>query len=85
MPLVVIALGVTTGAVALVVMARASLHAAEAQRDLACHSEASSRLFDFSLDFDLDDPESGSADLQRQQGEVKSALEEFGIEFPERE
>ena len=78
--LLVIALGVTTGAVALVVTAWAAVRTADAQRDMACQAEASSQFVTFSVDFDS---EPGEDDLRRQQDRVKRALEDCGVEFPQ--
>ena len=81
--LAVIAVGVTICALALVVTAWASLRAADAQRDMACQAEASTQLYAVPFDFDVDDPEGDSSNLERQQDRVKRALEDCGVDFPD--
>jgi cytochrome oxidase Cu insertion factor (SCO1/SenC/PrrC family) len=83
--LAVIAVGVTICALALVVTAWASVRAANAQRDMACQAEASTQLYAVPFNFDLDDPDGDSSNLEGQQERVKRALEDCGVEFPEGE
>jgi hypothetical protein len=81
----VIALAVIICAGALVLSAWASMRAADAQRDMACYTEAAGPLYDFTFDLDadagVDDLRRQEDQLSRQQDKVREKLEACGVEL----
>ena len=82
----VIAAAVIICAGALVLTAWASMRAANAQRDMACFTKASSAFYDVNFDLgadpDLDDLEQQADQLSRQQEQVRTNLRDCGVELP---
>ena len=84
--LALIAAAVVVCAGALVLTARSSMRAADAQRDQACYAEATTPMYDINFDLDPDAGLDGLQDqqdqLSRQQDLVRTKLQECGVELP---